>query len=71
MFRRLGVLVGGFTLDLAAMVAHDTDIGTWAVIDILGALVERSLVAVSGEDPPRYQLLKSARAYALLMLDKR
>ena len=68
-FRRLGTFVGGFTLDLAAAAASDAALDRWAVIDILGTLVERSLVAVDGDDPPRYRLLESARAYAALMLE--
>lgn len=68
-FRRLGVFAGGFTLQLAAAVASDDTLDEWAVIDLLGTLVERSMVAVDGADPPRYRLLESPRRYALLMLD--
>jgi predicted ATPase/DNA-binding winged helix-turn-helix (wHTH) protein len=47
-FRRLGVFAGGFTLELAAAVACETGDDEWPVIDALGGLVERSLVAVDG-----------------------
>lgn len=67
-FRRLGVFVGGFSLALAAAVASDESGDDWAVVDILGALLERSLVAVDSADPPRYRLLESARIYALSQL---
>ena len=67
-FRRLGVFVGGFTLELAGAVARDDSMDEWAVIDTLAALVERSLVMADGGDPPRYRLLESAREYALLRL---
>src|SRR5690606_16918745 len=43
----------------------------WAVIDILGALVDRSLVAAdsaNATDTPRYRLLESTRDYASLKL---
>ncbi len=68
-FRRLGVFAGGFTLELAAAVATDEQMDSWCVMDVLGTLVERSMVAVDGADPPRYRLLESPRRYALLMLD--
>lgn len=69
-FRRLGVFVGGFTLELAGAVASDDALDHWAVIDALGALVDRSLVAADGADAPRYRLLESAREYAWLRLDE-
>lgn len=68
-FRRLGVFVGGFTLELAAAVASDARLDAWSVIDLLGTLIERSMVSVDGADPPRYRLLESPRDYALLMLN--
>ena len=39
-FRRLGVFVGGFTLELAQDVAADDQIDRWAVLDLLGHLVD-------------------------------
>lgn len=71
-FRRLAVFVGGFTLDLACAVAMDEspegELDDSAVLDILWSLVDRSLVAVDGGDPPRYRLLESAREYAWVRL---
>jgi predicted ATPase/DNA-binding winged helix-turn-helix (wHTH) protein len=71
-FRRLAVFVGGFTLDLACAVAVDEspdgELDEGAVLDILYSLVDRSLVAVDGGDPPRYRLLESAREYAWVRL---
>lgn len=74
-FRRLAVFVGGFTLELACAVAReersdggDRDEEEAAVVDILCALVDRSLVAVDGGDLPRYRLLESTREYALVRL---
>ena len=69
-FRRLGVFVGGFTLELATAMLREPGQDEWAVIDQIGALVERSLVAADGGDSPRYRLLESAREYALLKLDR-
>jgi predicted ATPase/DNA-binding winged helix-turn-helix (wHTH) protein len=68
-FRRLGVFIGGFTLELAQRVASDAAIDDWAVLDHLGALVDRSLVVVDQGDPPRYRMLESTRSFALLQLD--
>jgi non-specific serine/threonine protein kinase len=65
LFRTLGVFSGGFTLDLVAAVAADEQADRWSVIDRLAVLVDRSLVAASHDDPPRYHLLETMRAYAL------
>ena len=67
-FRRLGVFVGGFALDLAQALAQDGGIDEWAVLDALGALVDKSLVSADAAEPPRYRLLETTRAYALEML---
>jgi predicted ATPase len=64
-FRRLAVFVGGFTLPMAQTVAADADCDGWAVIDALGALVDKSLVVALGNEAPRYGLLESMRAFAL------
>ncbi len=67
-FRRLGAFVGGFSLELACDVASDESIDHWAVVDVLGALVDRSLVAATGTAPQRYRLPEIARDYAGLKL---
>jgi len=64
-FRRLGVFVGGFTLQLAQEVAADEQIDCWAVLDLLGHLVDKSLVVADGDQVPRYRLLETMRAFAL------
>jgi predicted ATPase len=63
--RRLGIFHGGFGLDAAQQVAADASHDDWAVLDQLGALVDKSLVIVDGGEPPRYRLLESTRAFAL------
>jgi predicted ATPase/DNA-binding winged helix-turn-helix (wHTH) protein len=64
-FNILGVFTGSFSLNTAARcVASDTLDGADAV-DLIGRLVDRSLVTVLAVDPPRYTLLESARHYAL------
>jgi predicted ATPase/DNA-binding winged helix-turn-helix (wHTH) protein len=64
-FRRLGVFAGSFTLEAAQHVASDDHINSWAALDQLGALVDKSLVLAEGDPVPRYRLLETARAYAL------
>ncbi len=68
-FRQLGVFAGGFSLAMAQHVVADQDadhgLDEWAVVDALGALVDRSLVQADAAEPPRYRLLESPRAYAL------
>jgi len=55
LFARLGVFVGGFSLNAAETVC-DAD------IDTLGSLVDKSLVRWDGE---RYEMLETIRGYAL------
>jgi len=64
--RRLGVFAGSFTLEAASSVTSDQTIDEFAVIDLVGQLVERSLiVADTGDSRARYRLLETMRAYAL------
>lgn len=67
-FRRLGVFANGFTLKSALALLPFDGMGEWEVIDTVVALVDKSLVVVDGNDPPRYRLLETARAYALQKL---
>ncbi|MBA3254424.1 MAG: winged helix-turn-helix domain-containing protein [Burkholderiaceae bacterium] len=64
-FRRLGVFTGTFGLESAQRVASAGTIDEWSVLEILGALVDKSLVVVEAGSEPRYRLLESGRAYAL------
>ena len=70
-FRRLGVFVGSFDLDSAQRVGAggDDTLDRWAVLDILGALVDKSWVQAEDGAVPRYRLLESSRAFALERLD--
>jgi predicted ATPase/DNA-binding winged helix-turn-helix (wHTH) protein len=69
--RRLAVFAGSFPLDMAQQVtAYPADgVDEWAVLDVLGSLVERSLVVALWGEPPRYRLLESTRALALEQLE--
>jgi predicted ATPase/DNA-binding winged helix-turn-helix (wHTH) protein len=83
LLRRLGVFVGGFTLELAQQVAADESPGPklpwerggpvldeWAILDLLGALIDKSLVVTDFGERPRYRLLETTRAYALDKLEQ-
>jgi predicted ATPase/DNA-binding winged helix-turn-helix (wHTH) protein len=67
-FRRLGVFAGGFALELAQKVVSDDRIDQWLVLDLLGRLIDKSLVIAQGEAEPRYRLLETTRAFALEQL---
>jgi predicted ATPase/class 3 adenylate cyclase len=63
---RLSVFSGGWALEAAEEVAAGNGIDASAVLDLLGSLVDKSLVVV-GEGPTgtRYRLLEPVRQYAL------
>lgn len=63
-FRRIGIFVGGFTLETAQQVAADESLGPWQVVEHLATLVDRSLVQAQLGASPRYRLLESARLFA-------
>lgn len=63
LFRRLAVFAGGWTLDAAEAVGAGGEVPAHDVADLLGRLVEKSLVEMApGGD--RYALLQTVRAYA-------
>ncbi len=65
LFRRLSVFAGGFTLEAAETVCADDALPREEVLDLLSALVDRSLVVVQHQgDNLRYQMLETIRAYA-------
>jgi predicted ATPase/class 3 adenylate cyclase len=64
-FRRLGVFVGGASLDAVEAVCADESLGD-NILDVLSTLVEKSLVlAEIGPRSERYRLLASLQEYAL------
>jgi non-specific serine/threonine protein kinase len=65
LLHRLSVFVGGCSLDAAEAVCSGEGIQTWEVLDLLTALVDKSLVTVEvrhGET--RYGMLESVRDYS-------
>lgn len=76
LFRRLSVFAGGFSLEAAESVGAEPRAvgdgsGPEEVLDLLGALVEQSLVlAEVGGGPTRYRMLEPVRQYALRRLEE-
>jgi DNA-binding CsgD family transcriptional regulator len=65
LLRRLSVFAGGFTLDAAEAVCASEDIDAYRVLDLLSALVDRSLVQMDDEGQlARYWILETIRQYA-------
>ena len=62
---RLSVFAGGWTLDAAEAVACGGDVAEWQVLDLLAALVGKSLVQAEViRGATRYRLLDTVRQYA-------
>ena len=70
-FRRVGIFPSSFSLEAAAETAGAEDEDYWDLVDTLGRLVDRSLVTVEGNDPPRYRLLETLRIFAREQLTER
>jgi predicted ATPase/DNA-binding SARP family transcriptional activator/DNA-binding CsgD family transcriptional regulator len=72
LFRRLSVFAGGFTLEAAESVVGGGGIEQEDVLDLLGGLVEKSLVVAeeSWERGARYRLLEPIRQYAQEKLEQ-
>jgi len=66
LFRRLGVFIGGRTLEALEAVCAGDGIEKWDVLDLLQELVEKSLVTVERDDAgeSRYTLIESVWQYA-------
>jgi predicted ATPase/class 3 adenylate cyclase len=71
LFERLSVFQGGFTLDAVEQVCTDEALDAFAVLELLPALVDKSLVAADTEgDDARYRLLETLRQFARDRLDE-
>ena len=66
LLRRLGIFSASFTFDAAVAVTQDTGLDASAVMDGIGNLVTKSLVALNKSDEStRWSLLETIRAYSL------
>jgi predicted ATPase/class 3 adenylate cyclase len=64
-FRRAGVFAGSWTLEAATQVVGEPGDTAWQVLDLIGALVDKSLiVAEKAGQERRFRLLETMRAYA-------
>ena len=72
LFRRMGVFVGGFTIEAAEEVMAALDGTKTDVLEALSALVDGSLVRVQPEPSGRYRygMLESIREFALERLEE-
>jgi predicted ATPase/DNA-binding SARP family transcriptional activator len=69
LLRRLAIFTGGATLEAAQRVCADAVVAADHVPDLVAALVDKSLLVVSGDEMPRYRMLETIRAYGLDRLD--
>jgi predicted ATPase/class 3 adenylate cyclase len=67
LFRRLGVFVGGWTLEAAEEICALAEVRAESILDLLSLLVEKSLV-VFDEASQRYRMLDTVREYAVEQL---
>jgi predicted ATPase/class 3 adenylate cyclase len=69
LLRRLSVFSDGFSLEAAESVCGTDPLEAFEVLDLLSALVDRSLVSVSTSEPVRFHLLEVVRQFAAGHLD--
>jgi predicted ATPase/DNA-binding XRE family transcriptional regulator len=70
LFRHLAIFAGGWSLQLAESVCADVLIGASDVLELLGRLVEKSMVVMDTRGhSARFRLLEPIRQYALELLD--
>ncbi|MGH2684699.1 MAG: ATP-binding protein, partial [Actinomycetota bacterium] len=70
LFRRLSVFAGGWDLDSAEAVAGSDDVGRLDVFEVLGSLVDKSLVRrLPAAEDARFGMLESIREFAAQELD--
>ncbi|WP_336216809.1 BTAD domain-containing putative transcriptional regulator [Nonomuraea sp. LPB2021202275-12-8] len=68
--RRLSMFPGGAAVDALEAICPDETLPAEEIVYLLGSLVEKSIVQVSGDGEPRYRMLETIRAYAADQLAK-
>lgn len=69
LFGRLSVFAGGWTLEAVEAVGAGDGIEEGEVLDLLGRLVDKSLVVAGAEGASRYRMLEPVRQYGLERLE--
>lgn len=64
---RMAVFVGGWDLAAAEYAADDL-LDKDSVVDLVQALIDKSIVVRTGDDHPRYRMLETIRGYGLQVL---
>ena len=64
LFMRLAVFAGGNTLEAAEAVCSGMGMEVWEVLNLLTALIDKSLVMAEGNEVIRFRLLETVRQYA-------
>jgi predicted ATPase len=65
LLRRLSVFSDGFDYEAAEQVCSGGEVERFDILDLLGHLVEASMVVFESDPRPRYRLLETVRQYAL------
>ncbi|MGV9819387.1 BTAD domain-containing putative transcriptional regulator [Nocardia xishanensis] len=68
--RRLSLFPGGATLEALEQICSDEALPSEDVLYVADALVEKSVLTVSGDPEPRYRMLATIRAYAADRLEE-
>jgi predicted ATPase/class 3 adenylate cyclase len=63
LLRRLSIFMGRFTLEGAEHVCADDEIDDLSILDLLGELVDKSLVLAEENHQTRYRMLETVRQY--------
>jgi predicted ATPase/DNA-binding winged helix-turn-helix (wHTH) protein len=69
-FRRLAVFPCNFSLEAAIAVASTPGDEPWSVAEVLSRLIDKSLVTIDIDEPPRYRLLETLRLHAAEKLER-
>ena len=71
LLRRLALFSGGFTLDAAEAICEFDPLDAYDVLDLLGGLVDRSLVVLGEEgSTDRYRLLETIKQFSRARLEE-
>ncbi|HEY3842020.1 MAG TPA: LuxR C-terminal-related transcriptional regulator [Acidimicrobiales bacterium] len=71
LFRRLGIFIGGWSLDAVETVCTGDGLNRRDILDLLASLIDKSLVDIAGHDRvARFRLLETLRQYSFGLLEE-